>query len=182
MQRHLLILHRNAVKFSGPKLREMERKRVEMCSLVRWVHISACLWEKRTSDSTCKRWKIPSSLLPMKSAKTSLCDMGVHQGPRNGWSAYMRRYHWCGGLSCNFGETYAAIKMKTFPWNWLSISAGQCQASFCRSYNCVASSTFEALLQSACGIAHNLSEHSIVFFIKSSLIHLQFGRKVCWKP
>ena len=36
----------------------------------------------------------------------------------------------------NFGETYAA-KMTTFPRNSMSISAGQCQASFCMSYNSV---------------------------------------------
>ena len=45
-----------------------------MCSLVRRVHISACFWEKRTSDSMCQRWKRPSRLLWTKSAKTSLCD------------------------------------------------------------------------------------------------------------
>ena len=55
--------------------------------------------------------------------------MGVHQCPRHGWSAYMRRYQWCRGLCRNFGETYAAVKTTTFPRNSMSISAGQCQAS-----------------------------------------------------
>ena len=65
-----------------PKSSEMDRKTVEMHSLVRRVHISACFGEKRMSDSTCQRWKRPSRLLPTKSAKTSLCDgMGVHQCP-----------------------------------------------------------------------------------------------------
>ena len=43
------------------------------------------------------------------------------------------------GFCWNFGETYAAVKMTTFPRNSMSISAGQCQASFCMSYNSVAS-------------------------------------------
>ena len=30
---------------------------MEMCSLVRRVHISTCFWEIRTSDSTFQRWK-----------------------------------------------------------------------------------------------------------------------------
>ena len=80
-----------------------------------------------TLDSTCQRWK---RLFWTKSAKTSLCDsMGVHQCSLHGWSAYMWRYHWCGGLCWNFGETYAAIKMMTLPRNFISISTGQCQAS-----------------------------------------------------
>ena len=34
---------------------------------------------------------------------------------------------------------YAAVKMITFPSNSMSVSAGQCQASFFTSYNSVAS-------------------------------------------
>ena len=56
-----------------------------------------------------------------------------------GWSAYMWRYHWCGCLCWNFRETYAAIKRNTFSRNSMPISARQYQASFCTSYNCVAS-------------------------------------------
>ena len=50
----------------GPKSSEMYRKTVEMCSLVRRVHISVCFLEKCTSDSTSQRWKRPSRLLPTK--------------------------------------------------------------------------------------------------------------------
>ena len=138
--RHLLILRRNASEFSGAKVMRWTERQWQICSLVRRVHISACFGEKPMSDSTCQRWKRQSRLLPTKSAKTSLCDgMGVHQCPRHGWSAYMWRYHWCGGLCWNFGETYAAVKTMTFPRNSMSISAGQCQASFYMSYNSVAS-------------------------------------------
>ena len=41
----------------------------------------------------------------------------MHQCPRNGWSAYMWRYHWCGGLCWHFGGTYAAVKTVAFPRN-----------------------------------------------------------------
>ena len=123
----------------GPESSEMDRKTVETCSLVRRVHIWACIWEKWMSDSTCQRWKGPSRLLPTKSAKTSLFNgMGVQQCPWHGWSAYMWRYHWCKGLCWNFGETYAVIKAMTFPRNSMCISAGQCQVSFCMRNNIVA--------------------------------------------
>ena len=57
----------------------------------------------------------------MKSAKTSLCDgIGVHQCPQHGWSAYVWKYHWCGGSCWNFGETYAAVKTTTFPRKFIS--------------------------------------------------------------
>ena len=85
-----------------PKSSEMDRKTVEPCSLVRWVHISACFWEKRTSDSTCHRWKRPSRLFPTKSAKTTLCDgMGVHQYP----------WHWmiCIWIGTIDGEAYVGL-------------------------------------------------------------------------
>ena len=48
---------------------EMDWKTVEMFSLVRGVHISACFGEKWTSDSTCQRWKRPSRLLPNEKCK-----------------------------------------------------------------------------------------------------------------
>ena len=99
----------------GPKSSEMDRKTVETSSLVRRVHISACFCEKRMSDSTCQRWDHPDGY--QRSAKTSHCDgTGVHQSPQHGWSVNVR-YHWCGCLRWNFGETYAAVKTTTFPRN-----------------------------------------------------------------
>ena len=59
----LINLCRNAAKFSGPKVIWDGLEDVETCSLDRRVRISACFWEKRTSDSTCQRLKRPPRLL-----------------------------------------------------------------------------------------------------------------------
>ena len=50
----------------------------------------------------------------------------------------MADLHICKG-TIDFGATYAAVKTMTFPRNSMSISAGPYQASFCKSYNSVAS-------------------------------------------
>ena len=105
--RHLL----NAAEFSGPE--------------VIWDVDSGNVFSGQTSltfqlvfgmsDSMCQKWKSSSRLLP---TKIRLCDgMGVHQYPRHGCSAYMWRYHWCGGICSNFGETYAAVKDDDFSMN-----------------------------------------------------------------
>ena len=53
----------------GLKSSEMDRKKEEMCSLVKWVQISDCFWENQTLASTCQRLKRPSRLFPNKKGK-----------------------------------------------------------------------------------------------------------------
>ena len=116
--RHLLILRINAAKFSGPE--------------VTWDGPIDC---RNVLSVPSPHFSLFLGKMWLLCANTSLCDgMGVHQCPQHGWSVYMWRYHWCGGLCWNFGETYAAVKTAIFPRNF-SISAGQCQASFCTSYS-----------------------------------------------
>ena len=129
-------LHRTPSSL-GPKSSEME-KTVKTCSLVRRVHISACFWKK-----TDIRFYVPKMKYTLYAVTNEKCKnqplwwYGGSSASRRWWSAYTWRYHWCRGLCwLNFGETYAAIKMTTFP---ISISARQGQASFCMGYNSVTS-------------------------------------------
>ena len=129
--RHLLIFaqKRRRVLWAQNHLRWTERQ----WKRVLWSDKSA-FQHFRKSGSMCQRWKRPSRLLPMKSAKTSLCDgMGVHQ-----W--VMWRYHCCRGLCWNFGKTYAAVNTTTFPTTPCLIHQDNARAmSYNMSYNSVAS-------------------------------------------
>ncbi len=51
--------HLDATGFSGQELISDSQKTVEMCA-VRWVHVSACSWEKQTSNSQSQWPKGPS--------------------------------------------------------------------------------------------------------------------------
>ena len=104
--RHLLILCRNTAEFSGPEvIWDGPKDSGNTFSVQTSPHFSLFLeknghWILRAKDE-----KDHPDCYQTKSAKTSLCDgMGVHQCPRHGWSAYMWRYHWCGGLCWNFGD------------------------------------------------------------------------------
>ena len=80
------IFRRNATEFLCAQSHlEMDQKTVETYPLVRRVHISACFWEKRTSDSTWQRWKRTSRLLPMMIiwgciSAHSLGDLHIYEG------------------------------------------------------------------------------------------------------
>ena len=67
----------------------------------------------------CQKWKRPSRLLLIEVQKpASVMVWGVHQCPRHGWSTYMWSDHWCIGLQyIGILETYAAVKMTTYPRN-----------------------------------------------------------------
>ena len=80
-------------------------------------HFSLFLEKTDVGFYVPKMKKTIQTVTNWKVQKTSLCDgMGVHQCPQHGWSAYMWRYHWCGGLCWNFGD--AAVKGMTFPRNF----------------------------------------------------------------
>ncbi len=53
----------------GQSSSQIIKKTVEMCAGVRWVHISACSWEKQTSNSQSQRLKGPTRLSPATDAK-----------------------------------------------------------------------------------------------------------------
>ena len=101
--RHLLILHRNVAQFSGPEV----------------------IWDgpkdsgNKFSGQTSPHFSLffgktdIGFYVPKMKKTTQIATnenygggMGVHQGPRYGWSAYMWRYHWCRGLCWNFWETH----------------------------------------------------------------------------
>ena len=43
-----------------------------------------------------------------------LVRLGVHHCPWHGWSAYMRRYHWCGGWYWTFGRDISCCQDDDF--------------------------------------------------------------------
>ncbi len=104
----------------GQSSSQIVKKTVEMCAVLRWVHISTCFQEKWISSSQSQRPKGPSRLSLATEAKANVCHgMGVQQSKQHGWLAYVRRYYWHGGIYWDCTEIYTAIKMMSFmgsPW------------------------------------------------------------------
>ncbi len=104
----------------GQSSSQIVKKTVEICAVLRWVHISTCFREKWISSSQFQRPKGPFRLSLATEAKANVCHcMGVQQSKRHGWLAYVRRYYWHGGIYRDCTEIYTAIKMMSFmgsPW------------------------------------------------------------------
>ncbi len=104
----------------GQSSSQIVKKTVEMCSVLRWVHMSTCFWEKWMVSSQSHRPKGPSTLSSATEAKSNVCHgMGVQQSKQHRWLGYVWRYYWDGGIYWDCKETYTAIKMMSFmgsPW------------------------------------------------------------------
>ena len=63
--------------------------------------------KKKKGHPDCYQWKVQKP--------ASVMVWGMHRCPRHGWSAYMWKYHWWGGLSLNFGETMLPSRLRLIP-------------------------------------------------------------------
>jgi len=124
------------------------KKRVDTCSVVRGVHVSAAFG--KNWRLLLQRWERASRSVIRERFKASVCDgMGVHQCP---WHGFL---HMCKGttdaeVDVRVAMLYATIKVTSFPGRSVVISAGRCQISFYTTSNSVASYTQSVCAWLAC--------------------------------